>query len=91
MRATLPRLIRVVTRSQLKAEYPGSTVVRALPKPVRSDGKQPTLIDSLLKRKQDMGAAYPPNIRIEPVLTKQTFEGLPVEAREELKELLKER
>lgn len=38
-----------------------------------------------------MGGAYPSNIRIEPILTKATFEGVPAEARKELKELLKER
>ena len=38
-----------------------------------------------------MGEDYPSNIRIEPILTKKTFEGVPTETREELKELLKER
>ncbi|GJE86965.1 hypothetical protein PsYK624_030480 [Phanerochaete sordida] len=90
MRATIPRLVRVVQRSKLAAEYPTATVVRSLPEQAPSV-KQPTLIDVLLKRKADMGAEYPSNIRIEPVLTKEAFEGVPADTRDELKELLKER
>ena len=94
MRATLPRFVRTVTRKQLKAEYAdGANILRPsrLPEPGRSDVKPPTLIDILMKRKEELGADYPPNIRIEPVLAKETFKGVPPEAREELKELLRER
>lgn len=90
MRATIPRLVRVVPRSKLATEYASVSVVRPLLEPAPSV-KQPTLIDVLLKRKAEMGADYPSNIRIEPVLTKETFEGVPADTRKELKELLKER
>ena len=58
---------------------------------MRSDIKKPTLIEHLLQTKEAMGAQFPSNIRIEPVLTKQTFEGVPSEVRDQLKELVKER
>ena len=88
MRPTIPRLVRVIPRSKVATEYAAS--VQHLPRPARFV-KEPTLIEMLLKRKEEMGATYPPNIRIEPVLSKETFEGVPAETREELKELLKER
>ncbi|EKM55639.1 uncharacterized protein PHACADRAFT_256404 [Phanerochaete carnosa HHB-10118-sp] len=90
MRATIPRLIRVVPRSKLATEYASASLVRPLPEPAPSV-KQPILIEVLLKRKAEMGAKYPSNIRIEPVLTKKAYEGVPADTREELKELLKER
>ena len=90
MRSTIPRLVRVIKRSQLPVEQAASvSVVR--PPPARSDVRRESLIELLLKRKEKMGDQYPPNIRIEPVLTKQAFENVPAETREELKELLRER
>lgn len=91
MRATLPRLVRVVTRSQLAAENTSANIVQPVLPRMRPHHVEPSIIQSLLERKASMGGAYPSNIRIEPILTKATFEGVPAEARKELKELLKER
>jgi len=44
-----------------------------------------------MKRKEAAGDNYPPNIRIEPVLSKETFKGIPGEIREEMRSYLKER
>ncbi|KIP09256.1 hypothetical protein PHLGIDRAFT_338585 [Phlebiopsis gigantea 11061_1 CR5-6] len=90
MRATVPRLVRVVTRSQL-SEIPSRTVVQPLQPQQRSDIAQPSLIETLLKRKASLGDKYPSNIRIEPVLTRDTFKDVPTGTIKELKELLKER
>ena len=90
MRATVPRLVRVVTRSQL-AEIPARKVVQPLHPQQRSDILQPSLIETLLKRKANSGDTYPSNIRIEPVLTKDTFKDVPTETIMELKEFLKEK
>lgn len=88
MRPSLVRLVRVIPRSQLRPED-----LRTVPisQPVRSDEVRPTLIELLQKRKADAGSDYPPNIRIEPTLTKKTFSGMKKEHIVELKALLKER
>lgn len=91
MRPTLPRLVRVIPRSQLASENSSAAVIQPLRPPKRSDIEKPTLIDELLKRKAQMGDKYPSNIRIEPMLPKSTFKGVPAETRDELRELLKER
>lgn len=88
MRPSLPRLVRVIPRGQLKSEQ-----LRTVPIPqlVRSDVKRPTLIELLQKRRAEAGNDYPPNIRIEPALTKKSFSGVKKEHIIELKALLKER
>ena len=91
MRATFPRLVRVITRSQLTAENALANVLRPLPVPLGADHVKSSLIESLLERKASMEDDYPSNIRIEPVVNKATFEGVSAETRQELKELLKER
>ena len=88
MRPSLPRLVRVLPRSQLRPEE-----LRTLPiaQPIRSDVKRPSLIELLQKRKAEAGSDYPSNIRIEPALTKKTFTGMKKEHIVDLKALLKER
>jgi len=44
-----------------------------------------------MERKAATEDKFPANIRIEPVLTKDTFKGVPAEIREELRSYLKER
>lgn len=89
MRPTIPRLVRVIPRSQLVAENPSLKPIR--PPPIRSDVKRPTLIEVLQKRKKDAGRSFPPNIRIEPELTKRVFKGIPADVRDGLKAVVKER
>ena len=91
MRATLPRLLRVITRSQLTAENSSANILQSLPAPLGQDHVKTSLVQSLLERKAGLGDDYPSNIRIEPVLSKATFEGMSGETRQELRELLKER
>lgn len=88
MRPSLPRLVRVIPRSKLATQH--ASVVRILPEPVRSDVERPTLIQILQKRKVEAGDDYPTNIRIEPVLKKEIFKGIPNNIREELRGMVKE-
>jgi len=89
MRPSLPRLVRVIPRSQLSKET--VTKVKALPEPVRSDIRQPTLMELLQKRKEEACDSYPSNIRIEPPIAKAPFKDLPAHVRAELRELARER
>ncbi|KAI0721611.1 hypothetical protein C8T65DRAFT_201165 [Cerioporus squamosus] len=84
MRPTLVRLVRVLPRSQVDPS------LRPVPPPVRSDVPQPSLIEVLQKRKEDAGADYPSNIRIEGLEAKTALRGLPREARKSLAAMLKE-
>ncbi|EJF65708.1 hypothetical protein DICSQDRAFT_165417 [Dichomitus squalens LYAD-421 SS1] len=84
MRPTLVRLVRVVPRSKV------DPALRPIPEPVRSDVPRPSLIEVLLKRKEEAGADYPPNIRIEALKAKTALRGLPRDARKTLAAMLKE-
>lgn len=89
MRPTIPRLVRVIPKSRLVEQ--GIPLKRAIPEPVRSDVKQPSLIEVLLTRKEEAGAAYPPNIRIEPELKMAHYRRMPKETGMQLKELAREK
>jgi len=89
MHPSLPRLVKVVPKSQLVKQ--GIPLRRTVPEPVRSDIKQPTLIEVLLKRKADAGESYPSNIRIEPELKMAHFRRFPKEVGMELKEMAREK
>ncbi|RDX48296.1 hypothetical protein OH76DRAFT_664793 [Lentinus brumalis] len=84
MRPTLVRLVRILPRSQV------DPALRPVPQPIRSDVPRPSLIEVLQKRKEDAGADYPSNIRIEGLEAKTALRGLPREARKSLAAMLKE-
>ncbi len=84
MRPTLARLVRVVPRSKV------APALRPIPIPVRSDVARSSLIEVLQKRKEEAGADYPPNIRIEALEAKTALRGLPRDARQSLAAMLKE-
>ena len=84
MRPTLVRLVRVLPRSQVDPS------LRPVPQPIRSDVPRPSLIEILQKRKEDAGADYPSNIRIEALEAKTALSGLPQESRRLLAAMLKE-
>ncbi|KAI0048194.1 hypothetical protein FA95DRAFT_1491193 [Auriscalpium vulgare] len=74
MRSTLPRLVRLVPRSTVaQPGLPRPKVYDELPRDLK---QQPPLVEVLLKRKEVTGADFPPNIRIEPIVSKKTFEGV---------------
>lgn len=84
MRPTLVRLVRVVPRSKV------DPALRPIPAPIRSDVVRPSLIELLQKRKEEAGADYPSNVRIEALEAKTALRGLPRDARKNLAAMLKE-
>ncbi|KZT74194.1 hypothetical protein DAEQUDRAFT_293719 [Daedalea quercina L-15889] len=89
MRPSIPRLVRVISKSDLVQQ--GIPLKRTKPEPLRSDIKQPTLIEVLMKRKADAGENYPTNIRIEPELKMAHYRRVPKEIGMELKEMAREK
>jgi hypothetical protein len=89
MRATLPLLVRIVPRSSITPS--NGRKVEIIPEPApQQPEKKDTLISALMKQREAMGDSWPPNLRIEPVVTKKTFERVHADYRTELKALLKE-
>jgi hypothetical protein len=91
MRASLPRLIRILKRSAIALPehgHPPLQIYEELPKDAR---KEPTLLEILLKEKEAAGSNYPPNIRIEPIAPKKTFAGVKRELVPQMKAILRER
>ncbi|KAI0703571.1 hypothetical protein BC835DRAFT_970103 [Cytidiella melzeri] len=86
MRPSLPRLVRIIRDRAAEG-----TLAAPLPEPIRSDVRPPTLIQALLKRKEDQGSSYPPNIRIESALPKHALKNVPADIRKELLSVTKER
>ena len=85
MRPSAVRLARIIPRAQLPSNLNVIT-------PVRQEAlKQNRLMEELLRRKQEAGAAYPPNIRLEPTVSKVAYKRIRKETREELKDLVRER
>ena len=89
MRSTLPRLIQIVSRDALRSSQ---ATVQIIPEPIpQTKEKKVILVDELTKLQGSMGPSWPPNLRIEPVITKETLARVRSEHRTELKVLLKER
>ncbi|KAG1759684.1 hypothetical protein EDD22DRAFT_905048 [Suillus occidentalis] len=86
--SAIPRTLRVVPKSSLK---PGSKV---LPPPLTNQNerafKEP-LIRIMARRQQEAGDLWPPNLRIEPHITKSAIGKAPEDMRVQLKRLLRER
>lgn len=85
MRATIPRLIRLVPRSSVPLEKRITPVITQ--RPIQ---KPPTLIEVLQKRQAAAGSAWPANIRIEPILPKDALERVPPQIRTKLVAMMRE-
>lgn len=91
MRATFPRLVRVLPRSAITPRehgHPPLRIYEELPKDTR---KQPSLLEILLKDKEAAGPNYPPNIRIEPIASKKTFAGVKRDLVAQMKAIVREK
>lgn len=88
MRPTIPRLIRILPRSSVVAEQAQAKIIEQAPRELL---KPPSLYEVLLKRKNEAGASYPSNIRLEPPLTKDMFAEVKPWKVRPLKEMMKER
>jgi hypothetical protein len=87
MQPTTSRLVRIIPRAQLPPSLQISD--RVVPALTRQP-KRVTLIEKLRQRKEEEGARWPSNIRLEPELGKRTFKGVRDEYREQLKKMMKE-
>ncbi|KIK06483.1 hypothetical protein K443DRAFT_674142 [Laccaria amethystina LaAM-08-1] len=99
MRATLPRLLRIIPRSLLS---PGQATIIPAPEPQYNDLHRPTVLDLLQSQRDDLmqkqkdgllkeGEEWPSNIRIEVPLERSAFKNVRKELRGEIKKLFKER
>lgn len=92
MQPSLPLLVRVLTRQQLKLEAKESQIIpRPLRGPIRSDKKRPALIHFLQQEKKRLGDKFPPNIRIEPILQRHVLQDVDRDIRKQILEIVKER
>jgi len=91
MRPSIPRLVRVLPRSAVAVREHGHPLPRVYEELPKESRKQPTLLEILLKEKEAAGANYPPNIRIEPLMSKKTFAGVKREFVAPLKAISRER
>lgn len=91
MRPSLPRLVRLLPRSAIALPEHGHPSPRIYEEPPKGSRTQPSLLEILLKEKEAAGPNYPPNIRIEPVVSKKTFAGVKREFVGPLKAILRER
>jgi hypothetical protein len=91
MRPSPARFIRLLPRSAIAPPERGHCapkIYEELPKDCR---KLPSLLEILLKEKEAAGPNYPPNIRIEPVVSKKTFAGVKRDLIAPIKAILRER
>jgi hypothetical protein len=91
MRVSLPRLVRILPRSAIALPEHGLHPPRIYEELPKDSRKQPTLLEILLKEKEAAGSNYPPNIRIEPVVSKKTFAGVRRDMVSQMKAVLRER
>lgn len=90
MRPSPPAFVRILTRKQLALENKGAALPRTLSAPLRSDIKNPTLIETLNDIKKQAGEAFPSNVRIEPVLQRRVLAKVEPEVRKQFLEMMKE-
>jgi hypothetical protein len=90
MRATLPRLVRILKRSAIALPEHGHPPLRIYEEPPKDARREPTLLRNP-KEKEGAGSNYPPNIRIEPVAAKKTFAGVKRDLVPQMKAILRER
>jgi hypothetical protein len=87
MRPSIPRLIRIIPKTSLPSQK-----VKVVPElPSYEQAKKTPLIEILLKRKDEAGDNWPPNLRIEPPLSREKFKQVHHDVRVVLKDLLTEK
>jgi len=91
MRASLPRLVRILKRSAIALPEHGHPPLRIYEELQKDSRKEPTLLEILSKEKEAAKSNYPPNIRIQPLALKKTFAGVKRDLVPQLKAILRER
>jgi len=90
MRPSLPLFVRIVLRNSVQSVKGRKPEI--VPEPIpRTKETKVILIEEMIKIKDSMGSSWPPNLRIEPVVTKKTLARVHGDYRTELKALLKEK
>jgi hypothetical protein len=88
MHPTTSRLVRIVPRKLLDvAEHR----IHQRPRPQIEETRQLSLMDVLMKRREDAKKDWPSNLRLERQLTKETFRDVMPELRTTLKKMTRER
>ncbi|KAJ7702374.1 hypothetical protein B0H17DRAFT_1044091 [Mycena rosella] len=77
---------RIVPREKLARR----TSILPAPVPRNHEIKPPTLIETLMARKLALGDKWPPNLRIEPVISRETWAPVQKGLRSKLKKMLRE-
>ncbi|KAJ7445771.1 hypothetical protein B0H11DRAFT_1746673 [Mycena galericulata] len=77
---------RLVPRRKIALQ----TSILPAPVPRNHEIKPPTLIESLLAEKLTAGDKWPPNLRIEPFITRETWAPVKKGLRSKLKRMLRE-
>lgn len=88
MRPSVARLVQIIPRKVIQVE---ERKIFLPPAPQTQDLKKPTLIDTLLQQRTKVGNHWPSNIRIEPIVKKDSLKHVQSDVRVRLKKLLKER
>ncbi|KAI9452327.1 hypothetical protein F5148DRAFT_986090 [Russula earlei] len=91
MRPSLSRFVRLLPRSTISPRENNHPPLRIYEELSKASRIQPTLIEILLNEKKAAGPTYPPNLRIEPVVSKKTFAGVKRELVTTMKGILRER
>ncbi|KAJ7197218.1 hypothetical protein GGX14DRAFT_375178 [Mycena pura] len=77
---------RIVPRENIKR---GTSILPA-PAPRSHETKPPTLLETLIAKKQVAGDDWPPNLRVEPFISRDTWAPVKKGTRSKLKRMLKE-
>ncbi|KAJ6606559.1 hypothetical protein DFH09DRAFT_1120602 [Mycena vulgaris] len=77
---------RIVPREKIALR----TSILPAPAPRSHEIKPPTLIEGLLARKLALGDSWPPNLRIEPFISRDTWAPVKKGLRSKLKKMLRE-
>ncbi|KAJ7093175.1 hypothetical protein C8R44DRAFT_815762 [Mycena epipterygia] len=81
-----PSIPRIVPREKIRLR----TSILSAPLPRSHEIKPPTLIETLLARKLAAGDRWPPNLRIEPFISRATWAPVKKGIRSKLKKMLRE-
>ncbi|KAF7295263.1 hypothetical protein MIND_01065400 [Mycena indigotica] len=81
--STLPRIIP-------RDKVADGTAILSAPAPKSQHFKPPSLLETLLARQKNAPEDWPPNLRIEPVISRQTWEPVKMGIRSKLKRMLRE-
>ncbi|KAJ7074319.1 hypothetical protein C8F01DRAFT_1100110 [Mycena amicta] len=80
-----PTTPRILPRAKIL-----NTSIHPAPAPRSPDSKPPTLLETLVSRQKAAPEEWPPNLRIEPVISRKTWDPVKKGIRSKLKKMLKE-